>query len=96
MSVSSKEVEKIAHLARLTLTEDEKQKFTGQINQILTYVGKLDELETENVEPLSHSLDITNVFREDNLGKSLTQEEALENAPGRTDKFFRVPKVVNK
>ncbi|MGD9897650.1 MAG: Asp-tRNA(Asn)/Glu-tRNA(Gln) amidotransferase subunit GatC [Calditrichaceae bacterium] len=96
MSVSLQEVEKIAHLARLTLTEDEKQKFTGQINQILSYVEKLDELDTENVEPLSHSLDITNVFRNDELGKSLSQEKALENAPGKTDKFFRVPKVVNK
>ncbi|MGD9487047.1 MAG: Asp-tRNA(Asn)/Glu-tRNA(Gln) amidotransferase subunit GatC [Calditrichaceae bacterium] len=96
MSVSSQEVEKIAHLARLTLTEDEKQKFTGQINQILDYVEKLDELDTENVEPLSHSQDITNVFREDVLGKSLSQDKALENAPAKTDKFFRVPKVVSK
>ena len=96
MPVSLKEIEKIAHLARLNLNESEKDKFIDQINQILIYVEKLNELNTEDVETLSHTLDLTNVFRDDILKESISQERALENAPEKTDKFFKVPKVVIK
>ena len=96
MSVSKADVENIAKLARLEVSEEEKEKFVGQVNQILEYVGKLNEINTDDVEPLSHTLDIKNVFREDKVKESLTQEKALENAPSKTDKFFRVPKVVSK
>ncbi|MEJ2054766.1 MAG: Asp-tRNA(Asn)/Glu-tRNA(Gln) amidotransferase subunit GatC [Calditrichaceae bacterium] len=96
MSVSKQEIEKIAQLARLNLKEEEINTIEGQINQILEYVKKLDELDTENTEPLSHTLDMTNVFREDIVRESLPREKALENSPLKSDKFFRVPKVIKK
>lgn len=96
MSLSKADVENIAKLARLKVTEEEKEKFVGQVNQILKYVEKLNEIDTDDIEPLSHTLDIKNVFREDRAKASLSQEKALENAPAKTDKFFRVPKVVFK
>jgi aspartyl-tRNA(Asn)/glutamyl-tRNA(Gln) amidotransferase subunit C len=96
VSVSKEEIEKIAKLARLNLNEDEINKIESQINQILEYVKKLDELNTDDVEPLSHTLDLNNVFREDVVKESLPREKALENAPLKSDKFFRVPKVIKK
>jgi len=96
VSVSIKDLEKIASLARLKLNDNEKEKFLGQINQILQYVEKLNELDTTNVEPLSHSLDLVNVTRKDVPGQSLPTKKALENAPSKSDEFFRVPKVVKK
>ena len=96
MSVSLKDLEKIAQLARLTLKEEDKGKFLEQVNQILKYVEKLNEVNTEGVEPLSHSMDLVNVMRDDLEKPSLSQKEALENAPVKNDKFFRVPKVVSK
>ena len=96
MSVSKEEIEKIAQLARLNLKDDEIDKIEGQVNQILEYVKKLDELDTDNIEPLSHTLDLNNVFREDIVRDSLPCEKALENAPLKSDKFFRVPKVIKK
>ncbi len=96
MSVSLKDLEKIAELARLTLKEGEKGKFLEQVNQILQYVEKLNEVDTTGVEPLSHSMDLINVMRDDIEKESLSQEEALKNAPAKSDKFFRVPKVVSR
>jgi len=90
------DLEKIAQLARLTLKEEEKEKFLDQVNQILKYVEKLNELDTQGIEPLSHSMDLVNVMREDIEKTSLTQKEALANAPSKNDKFFRVPKVVSR
>jgi len=96
VSVSKEEIEKIARLARLNLKEDEINEIGEQINQILDYVKKLEELDTDNIEPLSHALDLNNVFREDVIQASLPREKALENAPLKSDKFFRVPKVIKK
>lgn len=96
MSVTLNDLEKIAQLARLTLKEDEKEKFLDQVNQILKYVEKLNEVNTEGIEPLSHSMDLVNVMREDLEKPSLPQKEALKNAPSKNDKFFRVPKVVSR
>lgn len=96
MSVSINELEKIANLARLKLSKTEKVKFLDQINQILNYVEKLNELNTENVVPLSHSMELINVMRDDNLKESLPSDKALENAPSKTNEFFRVPKVISK
>lgn len=96
MSVSLIDLEKIAQLARLTLKEEEKEKFLEQVNQILKYVEKLNEVNTEGVEPLSHSMDLVNVMRDDQEKPSLSQKDALKNAPVKNDKFFRVPKVVSK
>ncbi len=96
MSVTVNEVEKIAKLARIVLNEREKEELTGQMNEILAYIDKLNELDTENIEPMSHPLDLKNVFRDDALKESLPQSKALENAPSKTDKFFKVPKVISR
>lgn len=94
MSVSKKDVEYIAELARLKFKEDELEDYTKQLNQILEYVDKLNELDTENVEPLSHPIETTNVMREDKNIPSIPREEALRNAPKHDDIFFQVPKVI--
>ncbi|MBN2572527.1 MAG: Asp-tRNA(Asn)/Glu-tRNA(Gln) amidotransferase subunit GatC [Ignavibacteriales bacterium] len=94
MSVTIKDVEYIAKLARLKFEEDEKEKLCKEMNQILEYMSKLNELDTENVEPLSHPIDLSNVFREDEVKKSISTEEALKNAPDKDDKFFKVPKII--
>jgi aspartyl-tRNA(Asn)/glutamyl-tRNA(Gln) amidotransferase subunit C len=96
MSISIEEVEKIANLARLYLSDDEKNILSKELSVILEYMDKLNELNTSNVKPLSHPLDLVNVFREDQLGESLSTEDALKNAPDKTDKYFKVPKVIIK
>ena len=88
------DVEYIAHLARLRLSQEEKEKFGAQLSSILTYVEKLNELDTSGVEPTSHVLAMANVMREDALRPSLPTDEALLNAPDRTDDFYRVPKII--
>ena len=94
MAVTKKDVEKIAELAQLIFSEDELESFTPQMNEILAYMDKLNELDTENVEPLSHPVEQTNVFREDELKPSIATEEALKNAPAKDDRHFKVPKVI--
>ena len=84
----------IAHLARLSLSEREREVFAGQLDSILSYMEKLNELETEGVEPTSHVLDISNVTREDELKPCLNREDALSNAPDKTERFYRVPKII--
>ncbi len=94
MAVTKKDVEKIAELARLKFTEEELENFTPQMNEILSYMDKLNELDTENVKPLSHPVEQTNVFREDELKPSISTEDALKNAPSKDDHHFKVPKVI--
>ena len=94
MAVTIKDVEHIAKLAKLEFNEDEKAKFTDQFNEILAFMEKLNELDTSNVKPLSHVIELQNVFREDAVKPSIPTEEALQNAPAKTDKFFKVPKVI--
>lgn len=94
MSVTKKDVEKIAELARLKFDDKELENFTNDMNNILSYVDKLNEPDTENVEPLSHPNEGSNIFRDDLLKKSTTTDEALKNAPDKDDKFFKVPKVI--
>jgi aspartyl-tRNA(Asn)/glutamyl-tRNA(Gln) amidotransferase subunit C len=94
MAVSLKDVEHIARLARLEFSEAEKETFTHQLNAILAYVEQLNKLDTTAVEPLSHVIDFQNVFREDVARPGLTPSEALRNAPAKTEKFFKVPKVI--
>ena len=94
MAVTKKDVEYIAELARLKFKDEELEKFTEQLNEILSYVEKLNELDTSNVEPLSHPVEGSNVFREDIVKHSIDREEALKNAPDRNELFFKVPKVI--
>ena len=90
------EVLHIAKLAKLHLSKEEIQKYQEQLGRILEYFKKLEELDTSNVEPMKHILDVDNVFRADEPRPSVPQEEALKNAPKRRDNFFEVPKIVEK
>ncbi len=94
MKISKEEIEHIAVLARLSLTEEEKELFGAQLSGILGYMEQLNELDTKEVEPTSHVLALGNVMREDVPGESLPREEALMNAPSHTEKFYRVPKII--
>jgi len=94
LKLSSQEVEYVAHLARLKITDKEKDKFTAQLNDILFYIDKLNELNTKGVEPMSHAIAVTNAFREDNIVDSIGTEKSLTNAPDARGEFFRVPKVI--
>jgi aspartyl-tRNA(Asn)/glutamyl-tRNA(Gln) amidotransferase subunit C len=87
-------VEHLARLARLSLSDDEKELFGNQINSILDYMDKLNKLDTRNVEPTSHVISLSNVVRADSPKESLKREDALLNAPDHTDKFYRVPKII--
>jgi aspartyl-tRNA(Asn)/glutamyl-tRNA(Gln) amidotransferase subunit C len=94
MAVTRKDVEYIAELARLKFKDEELDSFTSQLNQILKYIEKLDELDTEDVEPLSHPVENENVFRKDEVKPCVNREDALNNAPDKNDEFFKVPKVM--
>ncbi|MCR2807800.1 Asp-tRNA(Asn)/Glu-tRNA(Gln) amidotransferase subunit GatC [Paenibacillus soyae] len=94
MSITLKDVEHVANLARLELTDAEKAQFTDQLNAILKYAEKLNELDTENVEPTSHVLPITNVMRDDVRKESLPIEKVLLNAPDEEDGQIKVPAVL--
>lgn len=94
MKISKEQVEHVAMLARLELTEDEKGIYTEQLNSILEYAAVLDKLDTKDVPPTAHPLPLQNVFREDVVRPSIEQEDALANAPDGEDGFFKVPKIV--
>ncbi|CAM4478201.1 Asp-tRNA(Asn)/Glu-tRNA(Gln) amidotransferase subunit GatC [Paenibacillus tarimensis] len=94
MSITIKDVDHVANLARLTLTDEEKTTFADQLNAILKYAEKLNELDTDNVEATSHVLPITNVLREDETRPSWPIEDVMRNAPDEEDGQFRVPAVL--
>ena len=94
MKVSKEDIEYIAKLAKLKFDGEEASKIQDEMNKILEYVEKLNELDTSEVEPLIHVLDLTNVDREDVVNQTLTSDDMLKNAPLKTEKFFRVPKVI--
>jgi aspartyl-tRNA(Asn)/glutamyl-tRNA(Gln) amidotransferase subunit C len=94
MKITKQEVEHVAKLARLELSEQEKEKLTDQLSNILTYVEKLNELDTGGVDPTAHVLDIRNVMRNDVAGESLTRERALANAPEKAAGHYKVPKII--
>ncbi|MEK4512712.1 Asp-tRNA(Asn)/Glu-tRNA(Gln) amidotransferase subunit GatC [Paenibacillus anaericanus] len=94
MSIQSKDVEYVAKLARLNLTDQEREKFTEQLNAILQYAEKLNELDTDGVEPTTHVLRLSNVMREDVVQESLSKEKVFRNAPEEEDGQFKVPAVL--
>ena len=94
--IDQTQVRKVAKLARLQLSDPEIAEFTDQLSAILDYVAKMNELDTENVQPLAHCLPIKNIFRPDTVGQSLGTEAALANAPQREGDFFKVPKIINE
>jgi aspartyl-tRNA(Asn)/glutamyl-tRNA(Gln) amidotransferase subunit C len=94
MKIIKKEIEHLSVLARISLSEDEKELFGSQLSSILDYMEKLNELDTKDIEPTSHVLSLYNVVRDDTPRPSISQEDALMNAPDHTEKFFRVPKII--
>lgn len=94
MKITKKEVEHVASLARLNLSEEELERMTGQLDTILSYVAKLDELDMDGVVPTTHAFSINNAFREDEVQDSLPREEALANAPLENGKTFVVPRII--
>jgi len=96
MSVTLIDVDKIAKLAKLKFSDDEKRKLQTDLNKILNYIDQLNELNLESVEPLENINETQNVLREDVDNKWLSNEEALKNAPSKTGGFFKVPKVLEK
>ncbi len=94
MAVTKKDVEKIAELALLKFSDEELENLTPQLNEILNYMDKLNEIDTENIKPLSHPVEQSNVFRNDELKKSISTNEALKNAPDKDEDHFKVPKVI--
>ena len=92
--ITTDEVMYVARLARLTLSEDETKGFTDILNDILTYMDKLREIDTANVEPMTHAIPNENVMREDVVKPSEVAGDILANAPDAKGKFFRVPKVI--
>lgn len=89
--ISIDQVKYVANLARLAITEDEADKFTKQLDAIITFAEQLNELDTENVEPTYHVLDMKNILREDISQKGLPQDEVLKNAPKHQDGQVKVP-----
>lgn len=94
MSVSREEVRRIAALARLRFTDDEEERLAGEMTTILDYVQTLDALDTTGVPPMTHVLDLHNVYRDDEVEAPLGRDEALAAAPDADAEFFRVPKVI--
>ncbi|WP_281889642.1 Asp-tRNA(Asn)/Glu-tRNA(Gln) amidotransferase subunit GatC [Paenibacillus sp. YYML68] len=94
MSITIKDVEHVAALARLELSEHDKEKFAEQLNAILKYAEKLNELNTDDVQPTSHAIPLVNVMREDTVRPSLPIEKVMLNAPDEEDGQIKVPAVL--
>ncbi len=88
------DIEKVARLARLELSEDEQKTFQGQLDQILAYMEQLNRLDTTGVEPTSHAIPVYNAFREDETKPSFPKEEVMAIAPDEEDGYFKVPRII--
>ena len=91
--ITIKDVEHVAKLARLELTEEEKEKFTKQLGDVLKHVDAMNEVDTSNVEPMAHAIDFVNVMREDVPNQEISKEALMSNAPDEENGFFKVPKI---
>lgn len=96
MEVNDAMIDKLAHLARLKFNDAEKQEIKNDLQRMIAFVEKMNELDLENVEPLLHMSDEINVLREDKIEGSVSREDALKNAPLHDEQFFKVPKVIKK
>jgi aspartyl-tRNA(Asn)/glutamyl-tRNA(Gln) amidotransferase subunit C len=94
--ITKDEVEHVGWLARIEIDEQDADSYAAQLNSVLDYFGQLDEVDTDNVDPTYHVADVVNVFREDVVTESLTQEEALENTQSKQDGHFKAPKGISK
>ena len=96
MEVTGALVDKLAHLSRLEFNATDKEAIKNDLQRMISFVEKLDELDLEGTEPLLHMSSNVNVLRDDEVQGSVTRDEALKNAPAHDDKFFKVPKVIKK
>ncbi len=96
MKIDRETVDKIAHLARLELTEAEKERSIEELSEILSFMAKLNELDTDGVEPLIYMNDAVNVLRADVVKQEMSREEALLNAPLKNEEYFKVSKMIQK
>jgi len=94
MKIPPEEVKYLTGLAKINLSENEIVEYSDKLSVILEYMNKLNELDTSNVQPMTHPVEMSDVFREDVENKSLTQEDALRNAPLHDGQYFLVPKVI--
>ena len=94
MKVTKEDLQNVAVLSRLSIAEDQEEKYIGQLHKFLTYVENLSGVDTEGVKPTTYALPMQNVFREDTVKESLGREAALSNAPLKEDGYFKVPKVL--
>jgi aspartyl-tRNA(Asn)/glutamyl-tRNA(Gln) amidotransferase subunit C len=94
MKITLAEVEHVAELARLEVSPEEKEQLTHQMNRVLDYMEKLNELDTSGIVPTSHATDLDNAFREDVVQESLPRDESLQNAPDSNEAEFVVPRVI--
>jgi aspartyl-tRNA(Asn)/glutamyl-tRNA(Gln) amidotransferase subunit C len=96
MEVNDALIDKLAHLARLKFEDSEKEEIKNDLQKMIAFVEKLNELDTTGVEPLLHMTDEINSLREDEIKGSISRDEALKNAPEQDGQFFKVPKVIKK
>jgi aspartyl-tRNA(Asn)/glutamyl-tRNA(Gln) amidotransferase subunit C len=96
MEINDETVDKLAYLARLEFSAEDKQDIKQDLSKIITWIDKLNELDTENVEPLIYMSNEVNVFRNDVVDNSISHQEALLNAPKKDSDYYRVPKVLDK
>ena len=94
MKIYSKDIKHVAMLARITLSEEETEIFGRQLSDIVEYIEQLNEIDTNDIEPTSHVMPLTNVFREDIIRASLPRVDMLKNAPDSNEKFYVVPKII--
>ena len=94
MKITKEEVEHVANLARLALDDTAIERFADQIGNILAYVDKLKQVDTEGIVPTSHAITLTNAFREDEVKEHLDREQSLANAPEKEDGTFLVPRII--
>jgi aspartyl-tRNA(Asn)/glutamyl-tRNA(Gln) amidotransferase subunit C len=96
MKIDTETVDKIAHLARLEFENESKAQIINDMNNMLSFIEKLNELDTTNVSPLIYMSNEVNVLREDDVRHDISQQEALKNAPKKDSDYFKVPKVIEK
>ena len=96
MKIDTKVVDELAHLARLSYENEAKQEIVTELNKIIAVVVKLEEINTDGIEPLIYMVDETNITREDVMKQDVSQDEGLKNAPKKDSDYFRVPKVIEQ
>jgi aspartyl-tRNA(Asn)/glutamyl-tRNA(Gln) amidotransferase subunit C len=94
VKITPEEVRRVAMLARLRLTPEEEERLTGQLDKILQYVDKLNQLDASQIEPFTHAVEIVNAFRDDEVTNRARAADLLANAPEKDQTFFKVPKII--